>query len=204
MGGNLLDETKWIGTTEVAALLRSLKIRAEIRDFSASVEKPEGARADLLDFIAEYYESRCHVGRKLSITAPSKCFRCISDRTRGKPAYIPPLFLQHPGHSRTVMGVELYRSQSHKLLALVRIPQMELARASRCSHTHPSTSSPSPQDPNMGFRDRLESNVNLSDLELGKDSEDLLPTSYQVVYLSKKLFYDNDDEWRRSRTMSSH
>jgi len=80
LGGKLKHTKKWIGTTEVAALLRWMSIRARIVDFHT----PSGdnrTHPKMFQWLEEYYKNK-------------------KDETSF------PIYLQHEGHSRTCFGVE--------------------------------------------------------------------------------------------------
>ncbi|KAI8639815.1 peptidase family C78-domain-containing protein [Parasitella parasitica] len=90
---------KWIGTTEVYTLLAYLGIRSTIIDFHQP--GPQQLHHELMDWIQSYFmDSAAH--RKSTKTV------CITNR--------PPLYLQHQGHSRTVVGIELLKSGKRNLI----------------------------------------------------------------------------------------
>ena len=78
MGGRLSGTRKWIGATEIAALLRSAGVRASVVDFHRPTGSEEAPHPALFDWVAEYFASAS------SRETPPK----------------PPLYLQHQGHSR--------------------------------------------------------------------------------------------------------
>ncbi len=83
LGGRLSGTRKWIGATEIAALLRHAGIRAEVRDFHRPTAA-DGTHPALFAWVVDYFSSRARSG-----------------------AVAPPLYLQHQGHSRTVVGAEV-------------------------------------------------------------------------------------------------
>jgi len=83
LGNKLHNTSKWIGATEIAVLLRSLRIKAELVDFHKATGH-DGTHPKMFTWIHKYYNQE--VG------------------TRQSPP--PPLFLQHQGHSRLCIGVE--------------------------------------------------------------------------------------------------
>ncbi|KAI9209620.1 peptidase family C78-domain-containing protein [Polychytrium aggregatum] len=109
---NCLYKTrKWIGATEIAALLLSVGIRPELVDFYKP-SGPSGGHPKLMDYVQNYYGS---------------------DETRGVPVFTakPPLYLQHQGHSRTIVGIETTRRGDRSLIVLdpgKRIPDQLLNR----------------------------------------------------------------------------
>lgn len=76
-GGCAVGSRKWIGTAECAVVLRSLGVRAKIVDFL-----PPNAGSKLAAWVWRYFT-----------------------KDWGE-ACIPPLYFQHSGHSRTIIGVE--------------------------------------------------------------------------------------------------
>lgn len=115
LGGVLLDETKWIGPSEVAALLRSLRLRANIVDFSATPDDSSKARLSLLKWVQDYYTARCQGRKQFGLLGGSKCAGC----TGRKSGLIPPLFLQNPGHSRTIVGADVFSDGATEIMVLV-------------------------------------------------------------------------------------
>nr|CAI5858440.1 unnamed protein product [Callosobruchus analis] len=89
----LVNTRKWIGATEVVTLLSFLRIKCQLVDF----HRPTGAggtHPELFNWVLQYFESS--VGGE----------------------FTPPLYLQHQGHSRTIMGIEVHRDGSLILLVL--------------------------------------------------------------------------------------
>ncbi|XP_053736812.1 zinc finger-containing ubiquitin peptidase 1 isoform X1 [Synchiropus splendidus] len=91
----------WIGATEVYVLLTSLGIRARIVDFHQPTG-PGGTHPRLFDWVKQYY---CQT-TKGSNRLPSR-INCTS---------LPPLYLQHQGHSRSIVGLEQRKNGSLCLL----------------------------------------------------------------------------------------
>ncbi|XP_076275679.1 zinc finger-containing ubiquitin peptidase 1-like isoform X2 [Rhynchophorus ferrugineus] len=89
----LVNTRKWIGATEVATLLSFLRIRCQLIDFHRSTG-PGGSHPELFKWVLNYFENS----------------------SAGE--FTPPLYLQHQGHSRTIMGIELHRDGSLVLLVL--------------------------------------------------------------------------------------
>lgn len=88
---------KWIGTTEVYTLFTYLGIRSTIIDFHQP--GPQKLHKDMLDWIQSYF-------------TPTK----TTDQTNVYITDRPPLYLQHQGHSRTVVGIELLKSGKRNLI----------------------------------------------------------------------------------------
>ncbi|XP_074650837.1 zinc finger-containing ubiquitin peptidase 1-like [Tubulanus polymorphus] len=89
LGGKVVDTNKWIGATEVVATLASLKIKCQLVDFHAPTNQ-DGTHPRMFEWVRDY-------------------FKIASD-------FKPPLYLQHHGHSRTIIGAEQARDGSIKLL----------------------------------------------------------------------------------------
>lgn len=86
LGGTLLGTRKWIGTTEVIVLLSQFRIRYQVVDFHT----PTGSgntHSLLLQWVEKHFTSNA--------------------------TFKPPLYLQHQGHSRTIVGCE--RTQTGKV-----------------------------------------------------------------------------------------
>ncbi|KAL0984942.1 hypothetical protein UPYG_G00150790 [Umbra pygmaea] len=93
----------WIGATEIYAVCTSLSIRAHILDF----HKPTGpgnTHPHLFDWVKKYFSQDASRGIRL---AP-----------RVMQTSQPPLYLQHQGHSRSIVGVEQKKNGSLCLLLL--------------------------------------------------------------------------------------
>uniref|UniRef100_A0A0A9WT43 Zinc finger-containing ubiquitin peptidase 1 n=4 Tax=Lygus hesperus TaxID=30085 RepID=A0A0A9WT43_LYGHE len=91
LGGQLVNTRKWIGATEVVTILSSLRIRCQLVDFHRPTHV-NGSHPDLFKWVLDY-------------------FMALDD-------FKPPLYLQHQGHSRTIIGVEQLRDGTENLLIL--------------------------------------------------------------------------------------
>ncbi|XP_054425842.1 zinc finger-containing ubiquitin peptidase 1 isoform X1 [Pteronotus mesoamericanus] len=95
---NRLQGTKaWIGACEIYTLLTSLRVKCRIVDFHKSTG-PLGTHPRLFEWILNYYSSEREGGPK--VVGTSK----------------PPIYLQHQGHSRTVIGIEERKNRTLCLL----------------------------------------------------------------------------------------
>lgn len=84
LGGSLVGSDLWIGATECAALLRYFGLKAEVVDFSSSQDGSSAQLGDrLINWIKIYY-----------------------DYCKRNGGLILPLYFQHDGHSRTIVGYE--------------------------------------------------------------------------------------------------
>lgn len=92
-----MDTTTWIGTTEVYALFASLGIRSTVFDFCSArgAGASRGASAGgephtaLFQMVKRYF------------SAPTAA---LADADVACQTGLPPLYLQHDGHSRTIVG----------------------------------------------------------------------------------------------------
>ncbi|XP_076772616.1 zinc finger-containing ubiquitin peptidase 1 isoform X2 [Arvicanthis niloticus] len=95
---NKLQGTKaWIGACEIYTLLTSLKVKCRIIDFHKSTG-PSGTHPRLFEWILNYYSSETEGTPKVVCTSK------------------PPIYLQHQGHSRTVVGIEERKNRTLCLL----------------------------------------------------------------------------------------
>ncbi|XP_056141711.1 zinc finger-containing ubiquitin peptidase 1 isoform X2 [Lampris incognitus] len=92
----------WIGATEIYALLISLGIRARIIDFHQPTG-PGDTHPRLFEWVKQYFSQSLGSHR-----LPSRVIRTPQ----------PPLYLQHKGHSRSIVGVEQKKNGSLCLLLL--------------------------------------------------------------------------------------
>ncbi|KAJ2724754.1 hypothetical protein GGI07_001715 [Coemansia sp. Benny D115] len=91
LGRYVVGTRKWIGTTEIYCILAHYGVQARIVDFH-SPTAPDGTHPMLFAWIVDYF----------------------TKAEQGGPRH--PLYLQHQGHSRTVVGVELAESSTNLLV----------------------------------------------------------------------------------------
>jgi hypothetical protein len=155
---SLFNTTKWIGATEVVAMLRSCKIRACVADFDFT-----SGLCDLntmIQVIWEYFACRC----KTKMIFNKEKVQSLAN------SFIVPLYLQHQGHSRLILGAEKWISGEIKLLILD--PQMRRA---------------------IQFHQREGDEANI--LRQGISTHGLSSKSkYQVAYLAQKNLYSEEKE----------
>ncbi|XP_033117128.1 zinc finger-containing ubiquitin peptidase 1-like [Anneissia japonica] len=101
LGGKIYNTRKWIGATEVMAFFTSLKVRCKLIDFHHP-SGPNNTHPLLFDWIQKYFESPPALGSLFSRKA------ICSNKL--------PLYLQHEGHSRTIIGYEQLKDKSIRLL----------------------------------------------------------------------------------------
>eukprot|EP00095_Tigriopus_kingsejongensis_P007024 maker-scaffold885_size84862-snap-gene-0.14 protein:Tk07024 transcript:maker-scaffold885_size84862-snap-gene-0.14-mRNA-1 annotation:"zinc finger with ufm1-specific peptidase domain protein" len=92
LGGSLKNSRKWIGATEIVASLTHLGIKSELVDFHKPSAQ-DGSHPMLYNWVVEYFRTRCG-------------------------QFTPPLYFQHQGHSRTIVGVEILKNNALRLLVL--------------------------------------------------------------------------------------
>ncbi|XP_012985905.2 zinc finger-containing ubiquitin peptidase 1 [Melopsittacus undulatus] len=87
----------WIGACEIYSLLTSLRIKCQIIDFHKPTS-PTGTHPRLFEWVLHYYSADNGSGAKVVCTSK------------------PPIYLQHEGHSRTVVGIEEKKNKTLCLL----------------------------------------------------------------------------------------
>ncbi|XP_039287859.1 zinc finger-containing ubiquitin peptidase 1 isoform X1 [Nilaparvata lugens] len=95
LGGQLYNTRKWIGATELVTVLSSLRIRCQLVDFHRPTS-PNGSHPELFNWVLEYFQANDD--------------------------FKPPLYLQHQGHSRTIVGCEQLKEGGGGPLLLVLDP----------------------------------------------------------------------------------
>lgn len=151
LGCKLVNTRKWIGATEVVTLLSYLRIRCQLVDFHRPTG-PGGTHPDLFKWVLNYFENS--VGGE----------------------FTPPLYLQHQGHSRTIMGIEVHRDGNLGLLVLDP------------SHTPP-------QMAELG-----DTNSSASALRLLRKSEAAMKAKqYQIVAVIGMI--DNEQQYQSSKIL---
>ncbi|XP_053877346.1 zinc finger-containing ubiquitin peptidase 1 isoform X1 [Malaclemys terrapin pileata] len=95
---NRLHGTKaWIGACEIYSLLTSLRLKCQIIDFHKPTG-PLGTHPRLFEWVLSYYSSNRESGTKVVCTPK------------------PPIYMQHQGHSRTIVGIEERKNRTLCLL----------------------------------------------------------------------------------------
>ncbi|XP_053127969.1 zinc finger-containing ubiquitin peptidase 1 isoform X2 [Hemicordylus capensis] len=93
-----LQGTKaWIGACEIYSLLTSFRLKCQIIDFHQSTG-PSGTHPRLFEWVLNYYSSDKEGCAKVVCTSK------------------PPIYLQHQGHSRTIIGIEERKNRTLCLL----------------------------------------------------------------------------------------
>lgn len=89
LGGVLHNTAKWIGASDVAAMFTYLKIRVELVDLQVKQTSEKNIGAVLFEYVRNYFEEESRSGR-----------------------HVHPIYLQHEGHSRTIIGVETGKNEN--------------------------------------------------------------------------------------------
>ncbi|SGY90556.1 BQ5605_C039g11815 [Microbotryum silenes-dioicae] len=108
--GRLRGSKRWTGATEMYTALTALSIRCQIVDFPKLPHAKNGADSSLIRWIVAYFagtleasyvsvsNSNGDIRLRASSSFPSSILPIMSAKQ--------PLYLQHQGHSRTVVGIE--------------------------------------------------------------------------------------------------
>ncbi|XP_042560827.1 zinc finger-containing ubiquitin peptidase 1-like [Clupea harengus] len=91
----------WVGTTEIYSLFTSLSANARVVDFHKATGQG-GTHPHLFDWVKQYFSQSATRNGRLS--------------PRVVQTSLPPIYLQHQGHSRSVVGLEQKRNGSLCLL----------------------------------------------------------------------------------------
>ncbi|BGP69350.1 hypothetical protein NBRC10513v2_002693 [Rhodotorula toruloides] len=113
--GKLIGSRRWIGTTEVYTALTYMGVNAFIVDFPK--QEPESGvvtNKALVKWVLDYFRSSSASPSPSSSVqpAPTNAFALLS-ASQGTSIHLTgkqPLYLQHKGHSRTIVGVEVGKS----------------------------------------------------------------------------------------------
>jgi len=117
LGKKLVNTRKWIGATEIVAFLTSHNVKTELLDFHIPSAK-DGTHPKLFQWVVDYFR----------------------ERARAK-AFTPPLYLQHQGHSRTIVGIEVLTSGgSNNLRLLIFDPSHSRSQMTSLLKCSPSSS----------------------------------------------------------------
>ncbi|KAG0273783.1 hypothetical protein BGZ95_010399 [Linnemannia exigua] len=109
LGHKVKDTQKWIGTTEAWSVLSSLGVRCSILDF----HMPSGPNGTHPAMFAAVYNYFCSPDWS-PLSAPWSIRVDDLQRQNGNDSRIvqtakPPLYMQHQGHSRTIVGIEILK-----------------------------------------------------------------------------------------------
>lgn len=96
--GKLQGTRAWIGACEIYCLLTSSRLKCRILDFHTP-SSPTGTHPLLFEWVLNYYASDTR-GAEGKLVCSSK----------------PAIYLQHQGHSRTIVGIEERKNKTYCLL----------------------------------------------------------------------------------------
>ncbi|KAH7087794.1 peptidase family C78-domain-containing protein [Paraphoma chrysanthemicola] len=99
--GGIRDTRKYIGTPEAQAFFLSSEINCAVEMFSDSKERKIEAHETLLDAIERYFAQAA-----------------VKDGSNVYKTLLPPIYLQQPGHSITIVGLERRRDGACNLVVL--------------------------------------------------------------------------------------
>jgi len=119
LGERVVGTRKWIGASDVATVLRWAGIHAELYDFTVA-RGSNGTHPDLFNFVADFYTTPKAKGE-----APSSALSALMKSGSTPTATntdLPPIFLQHFGHSRTIVGVDIRSSDKNDAHLLILDP----------------------------------------------------------------------------------
>ncbi|AEA39003.1 hypothetical protein CPARA_3gp345 (nucleomorph) [Cryptomonas paramecium] len=148
---SLKNTNKWIGATEVVAMMRSCRIYACVADFDYTSNQCD--LNTMVQVIWEYFKNRCN--------------------KKSDHSFVAPLYLQHQGHSRLIIGAEKWINGDIKLLILD--PQMRKA---------------------LQFSQKQGEEANIlrqSVITHGLNSR----SKYQIAYLAQKEVYTDENEFTK-------
>lgn len=109
----LVNSRSWIGTTEICAMMRYYGVKAycfDVREPSG----PNNSHPDIFDFVERYYQGTLlgidsnNCGSGVGSSSITTDDILVTDR--------PPIYFQHQGHSRTIVGIEKLQTGLRRLL----------------------------------------------------------------------------------------
>eukprot|EP00419_Tripos_fusus_P005961 CAMPEP_0172692354 /NCGR_PEP_ID=MMETSP1074-20121228/25196_1 /TAXON_ID=2916 /ORGANISM="Ceratium fusus, Strain PA161109" /LENGTH=423 /DNA_ID=CAMNT_0013512545 /DNA_START=13 /DNA_END=1284 /DNA_ORIENTATION=- len=101
LGGVVSGTRKWIGTSEACVLLRGQAVRCNIVAFRSGTTTTTTDPADAMSAASAVVERAWRHFRDSASAAGNGCGTAVASASSR-----PPLYLQHDGHSRTVVGVQ--------------------------------------------------------------------------------------------------
>ncbi|KAI9226110.1 MAG: peptidase family C78-domain-containing protein [Piptocephalis tieghemiana] len=109
LGWKILGQKKWIGATEMYTILCGLGIKSTVVDFHRPTSSLTRQHTLLLDWVFEYFTG--DTGRE----QPSQDDEFLPGVVKTEKL---PLYFQHQGHSRTIIGVEVSKEKKRSLLLM--------------------------------------------------------------------------------------
>ncbi|KAG0084522.1 hypothetical protein BGZ92_009794, partial [Podila epicladia] len=115
LGHKVEGTKKWIGTTEAWSVLSSLGVRCSVLDFHTPTG-PGGTHPAMLTAVYNYFRDPpwSPLSAPSSVNLPP--IEIPTDGTRIVQTAKPPLYMQHQGHSKTIVGIEILESGIANLL----------------------------------------------------------------------------------------
>ncbi|BGP13088.1 hypothetical protein JCM10213v2_001007 [Rhodosporidiobolus nylandii] len=111
--GHLVNSRRWIGTTEVYTAFVWMGVRANIVDFP-KVPNGEGTHQSITRWLMSYFTSSSSSVSASSASSrasspPQNAFDLLTASSGSSIRFTDkqPLYLQHRGHSRTIVGLEI-------------------------------------------------------------------------------------------------
>ncbi|KAF9143556.1 hypothetical protein BG015_000402, partial [Linnemannia schmuckeri] len=103
---------KWIGTTEAWSVLCSLGVRCSILDFHMP-SGPDGTHPAMFAAVYEYFRSPNWSPLSAPLSLQVNNLRQNGHERQGQIIQTakPPLYMQHQGHSRTIVGIEILKEE---------------------------------------------------------------------------------------------
>ncbi|XP_041462454.1 zinc finger-containing ubiquitin peptidase 1-like [Lytechinus variegatus] len=98
LNGKVHNTRKWIGATEVVAMFSALRIRCKLFDFHAPSGQ-NGTHPRLFSWIRDYFGKPPLLSMENSVRSNKL-----------------PLYFQHEGHSRTIIGYDMMKDKSTRIL----------------------------------------------------------------------------------------
>ena len=99
---SVADSSKWIGTTEIQALFSFQYIECYIKDFSHGTVKTAVAQSSR--DVARATKVQCGQLQRAMYKFVHDYFL---ERMSSEDGFIPPLYIQYEGHSRTIIGLDI-------------------------------------------------------------------------------------------------
>ncbi|URE13919.1 Peptidase family C78 [Musa troglodytarum] len=147
-GQKIYGSKKWIGTTECATILRSFGLRARIVDFDSMTSKQPLNNGNHRSKLAgkqshgpmdKFLQRTMNEDSQVLVDWVWKYFACEFDsRLDGSKSVLisekTPLYLQHDGHSRTIVGIQMQKGKcasEHHYSLLVLDPAHRTAALER-------------------------------------------------------------------------
>ncbi|KAH9466464.1 hypothetical protein Pst134EB_001518 [Puccinia striiformis f. sp. tritici] len=193
--GHLIGKKQWIGTTEVYVALSRLGLKCQIIDFPKP-SAPNGQHIKLIQWVENYFNSTSNLTDNVR---PFLFSHLLNSTIKPKIEITNrfPLYFQHDGHSRTIIGIEINSDCQTQLLILdpakkIAAPLKKVCEQMSASHesSHPQTDRPlhQPGGGESSLLDRYPSDSLLrSTKPLAKGTRNSKPTELDLRAYPKLL-----------------